>query len=61
MRKSRIQAVRSIAERIPVMIKKGKKIVILTYITKSGQVKNKYMKNPNSVIIRFVKHIQVHG
>jgi len=37
-------------------VKKGRKIVPLTRTTKSGQVKNVYKVNPDSHIIKQIKH-----
>ena len=51
-----IQNVLSSPAKVPVMIKKGRKMVQLTKITKSGDVKNVYKKNPDSKIIKQVRH-----
>jgi hypothetical protein len=61
MTAQKTQYIRSAPARVPVMVKKGKKLIVSTYITKSGQVKNKYMENPGSHIIKSVKHIRPHG
>ncbi len=34
------------------------RILVDTYKTKSGQVKNRYRKNPNAKIVKSVKHIK---
>ena len=41
----------------PVLVKKGRKLVKMTYTTKSGQVKVKYEKNPNARTIKEIKHV----
>lgn len=57
--KAYTQQVLSASARIPVYLKnkKGKDTrIIMTYTTKSGQVKNKYINNPASHQIKTVKH-----
>ncbi len=53
---SYIQNVMSEPAKKPIMLKKGRKLVKMTYTTKSGQVKVKYEHNPNARIIKQIKH-----
>jgi hypothetical protein len=56
------QQVLSAPAKLPVMLKdkKGKDTKIqATYRTKSGQVKKKYVKNPNAHQIKAIKHVAV--
>jgi len=55
----RIQNILSAPAKVPVMIKKGRKMVQLTKTTKSGQVKNVWEDNPDSKIVKQVKHWKV--
>jgi len=55
----KIQNILSAPAKVPVMIKKGRKMVHLTRTTKSGQVKNVYEPNPDSKIIKQVRHWKV--
>ena len=50
------QNVLSAPARILQTIKKGRKTVPLTMTTKSGQVKNVYKINPESHVIKQIKH-----
>jgi len=54
-----IQNIMSEPAKVPVMIKKGRKMVQLTRTTKSGDVKNVYKPNPDAKIIKQVRHWKV--
>lgn len=54
--KAYTQNVLSAPAKLPVMIKKGRKMVQLTKTTKSGQVKNVYEANPLAKVIKHIKH-----
>lgn len=54
--KAYTQAVLSAPVKLPVLIKKGRKMVQLTRTTKSGQVKNVYESNPTAKVVKFIKH-----
>lgn len=54
--KAYLQNVLSEPARVPVKVKKGRKIVNLVYTTKSGDVKVKYKNNPNARVIKHIKH-----
>ena len=58
--KAYIQNVLNAPAKLPVMIRKGRKMVQLTKTTKSGQIKNIYKVNPDSHIIKQIKHKPVH-
>lgn len=51
-----IQNVLSAPAKTKVMVRKGKKLVPLTRVTKSGQVKPVYEVNPTARIIKQIKH-----
>jgi hypothetical protein len=50
------QQVLSAPAKVLVMKKQGRKMVPAAYITKSGQVKNRYVTNPLSHQIKEIKH-----
>lgn len=50
------QNVLSEPARVPVKVKKGRKMVNLVYTTKSGDTKVKYRSNPDSHVIKHIKH-----
>lgn len=52
----RVQNVLSAPAKLPVMVKKGRKMVQLTKTTKSGDVRNVYKPNPDAKIIKQVRH-----
>ena len=54
--KAYLQNVLSAPGRIPVMVKKGRKMVKMVYTTKSGDVKNKYVANKSAKVIKHIKH-----
>ncbi len=54
--KAYLQAVLSAPRKKAVMIKKGRKMVQMTYTTKSGQMKNKYEPNSSARVVKFIKH-----
>lgn len=60
--KAYTQIVLSAPARVPVMIKKGKKMVQLKYTTKSGDVKMKWMDNPiKPHQVGIIKHAAVQN
>lgn len=50
------QTVLSAPAKLPVMVKKGRKEVQATYVTRSGQVKNLYKSNPLAQPVKVITH-----
>jgi hypothetical protein len=60
-RKTVIQTIMSAPVRILIMVKKGKKEIPLIKTTKSGDKKKVYKNNPDSKVVKQIKHFRPHA